>query len=262
MTTIKKIVFLLCFLLTINGFAGAIKLLHCHIPSKKKQENVQCIYSVYGQSIKKPDTFSKLYVNTKMPYALCANILCDIDPDKPSYATCVCPVIGGNDETQAWQKVSVGPVFYEAVRPKKNKLKKLKTVPSTFSLANVPAADDLKPTTCKFNEPTAWANCFGKICKVHYEDKNGKSTAIATCRCKVVETVTFTSTGPKNESECKTQPGKIWSAATERQASNEFAVMRDSYRIFFPKSPHVDKEAAQDNQTFTDPEPESDSKQH
>ena len=224
----------LLLLFTLTNCLGALpELVRCHVPSKKSN-NIQCIYSVTGQKINNSNKTSRLYVNTDMLYASCAHVLCNINPKKTSSATCICPVIGANEETQAWKKLSVGPIFFE-INHEKYYGEKLKQVAANFSLADRQQPSTLKGTHCQFDQPIPWAYCFGRQCQVYYQSKNNKTVPMAKCNCKIIKTNSFVIAGSDDPNECKTPPDKVWSAATEKQTKNMADVILDSYKRFHPQ---------------------------
>ena len=219
--------------ITISCMAASPELLRCHVPSKKSH-NIQCIYLVTGQQINHPNKTSRLYVNTDMLYASCSHVLCNINPNKASTATCICPLVGTDEEMPAWQKLSVGPLFFEINHPKYNG-KTLEKIAANFSLADTQKPTEFKNTTCKFDQPTPWAYCFGRQCQVYYPSEKAGTLPMAKCNCKVIKTNAFVIEGSWNSDDCKTPTNKVWSAATEKQAENLLNVMLDSYKRFHPQ---------------------------
>lgn len=194
--------------------------------------NTQCVFEVTGQKIDAPDAVSQLYGTSSMPYALCSSALCQIDKTNPDTSTCVCRVFGNAKEDSAWRNASVGPLGYDKSKPDIAN-GELAGVTSNFSFANFESKSTISPRMCSFEQPTAWANCFGAHCIV---SKNENSELIATCDCPVVKTTAFVSMGPIEANHCIQPEGKVWSAATIVQNDNGFAVVEEMYKQFYPNS--------------------------
>lgn len=227
----KRIVLGLMLSVVVNyAWAEEAKKLSC---KQTKGNNTQCTYEVIGQKINDPEEESELYAMSNMPYALCSSAVCIVDEDKPGLAKCICHVYGYQNKHSKWQAASVGPYTYAQSKPAKRK-HELYSVTSNFSFANLADKSQMQSRTCRFKEPTEWANCFGARCRVK-QIKDGHY--IADCRCPVVKTNTFISMGPKNQKQCRLPKKHIWSAATEQQGKNDFAVIMDTYKHFYPGSP-------------------------
>ncbi|MCB1827315.1 MAG: hypothetical protein KDH94_02735, partial [Coxiellaceae bacterium] len=203
-------------------YASNISLVYCHIPSPAQGPNTQCIYKTSEK---------KRYVNTNMPYASCLHTLCTIDPKEPTRAICNCPVIGADNDTEAWKKMSVSTVFFEIIHPK-YKGNELLEVPAAFSLAS-----QHQTNTCHFDKETNWANCAGRRCKAIYITNNGITRPIAHCYCNIMKSKSFVSAGPRDSQDCKTEKNKLWSAISEQQQKIDLAVIKDGYKRFHPESP-------------------------
>lgn len=203
----------------------------------KHEGNHECVYNVVGQKINNPKSETRLYGMSNMPYALCSSAKCTIDKaNKPGLATCKCKVFGLNDDEDAWRKASVGPYNFAKSRAVKTH-HQLVSVTSNFSFANVDTRAEVKSHNCRFSEPTGWANCFGVRCRV---DKNPVDEGLfATCNCPVVKSDEFISMGPENLNQCQLPDGKVWSAATARQGENDFGVIEDMYKQFYPDAPVI-----------------------
>ena len=83
--------------------------------SKQTGQNTVYTYEVTGEDIQKPTKTSKLYGMTNLPYALCSEALCTIDPNNPKKAKCVCPIYGLAGDKK-WQKASVGPKNFRGTK--------------------------------------------------------------------------------------------------------------------------------------------------
>ncbi len=196
--------------------------------------NIQCIYKVMGQKIGHPHSDSNLYATTDMPYALCSKAQCVITKRAPRMADCLCKIYGLQQShlNHAWMSASVGPKSFKNSAPERTKTS-LVSVTSNFSLANTKNLDNPSKTTCAFDEPTAWANCFGIRCGVVYIKSNHHLTPRAICHCPIVKTKVFLSMGPKDSGQCILGSNKIWSAATAQQGKNNTTVMQRLYKTYF-----------------------------
>ena len=190
---------------------------------QQAEENTEYIYEVSGEDIQDPAATSNLYAQTNLPYALCSKALCTID-ETTGKAICVCPIYGLKEDKN-WQKASVGPKNFQNTLPTA-KNGKLETVVSNYSMANIENRQNVPQTTCRFKNPTRWANCFGVRCRVKYN--NGKPEAV--CACPMVKTKKFVSIGPKGKSECQKAPNQVWSAATKNQGKNNNYIMTEMYK--------------------------------
>jgi hypothetical protein len=194
---------------------------------KKTGNNTECVYKVTGQDITDPKAVSELYLNTNMPYALCASSKCNVNQKDPSMAQCPCPIYGLSSESDSWQSASVGPSAYDAEKPKLvgNKISELTSAYSSAALVDFNESN--YATTCTSSSKTAWANCYGAKCRV---TNNGTK---ALCDCPLVSTTTFVSVGPKNVAQCNLPQGQVWSSATVKQDANNTFIIRQYYRSIF-----------------------------
>ncbi len=192
---------------------------------KQIGDKIVYTYEVSGEDINDPKATSNLYGMTNVPYALCSKALCTIDKNNPGKATCVCPIYGLKDDKN-WQKASVGPKNLMRTKPtRENGI--LKTVVSNYSMANIKNRNDIPQTTCLFNKPTPWANCFGVRCKVRFNKDTSKLEAV--CECPLVKSKKIVSIGPKNTADCQKNPNQAWSAATKSQGQNNNYIMTAIY---------------------------------
>jgi len=216
-----------------SAWAVAPKRISCQ-KTGKHEGNTQCDYKVVGQKINDPTSVTKLYGMSNMPYALCSSAACKVDKNSPGLAECTCKVFGLNDKEAKWRKASVGPHTYSKSKAVKSK-HKLVSVTSNFSFANINNKSQMTSRNCKFTKPANWANCFGVRCRINA----GGKEVTATCNCPVAKTAEFVSMGPKSKGECGLPDGKVWSAATSQQGKNDFAVIQDMYKQYYPASPMI-----------------------
>lgn len=216
-------------ILTLLLFNGAWALTPEKISCKKIGNNTECVYKVAGQDIDNSKAMSKLYLNTNMPYALCASAKCTISKKDPNKAHCQCLVYGLQSENDSWQNASVGPLPYDAAKPIRSN-NKISVLTSTYSMANVVNFSQGNVTACTSSNKIAWANCFGAKCQIN---QYGTS---ALCECPVVSTTSFVSVGPKSVAECNLPSGQVWSAATITQNANNHFIMRSYYQLLFDKN--------------------------
>ncbi len=203
-------------------------------PVGKNNKTQQCVYHVKGESIANPQMTSKLYAITAMSYALCSKALCTVDRNNDKYANCSCPVYLTVKGKTNWQNASVGPKPYELAKPTLIK-GRLKTVTSTFSMANLKEPNHPHQVACQFQQKMPWANCFGVKCNVTYAKAGDKTIATANCHCPIVKTKQFASMGPANKRKCYIAANQIWSAATAEQGSHNTAIIKEIYQRFYKK---------------------------
>ncbi len=161
-----------------------------------------------------------LYGFNNMPYALCAEALCDFTPDS-TIASCNCPVIN----TSGWRSASLSPTNYSSAQPTLITIESLQSVQSNYSQADYPPP----ATTCTFYTPHPWANCFGVRCSVSSDGKE------ANCQCPVVYSNTFIFENTNQYVQgCNTSESKIWSATNSTYGINKMILL---YQTLYPDAP-------------------------
>lgn len=219
MNLAQKIVCLICFL-TLSTPIFALKI-HCK----------QIAGTSIKQCISTGNKASKLYGLTRMPYALCSKTLCTLDKKHPRRAHCTCSVY---KENKGWRSLSISPNSYKKAKPQWSKQRKLLTVQSNYSLANMAAHPHTSTITCRFKKSMPWADCFGVRCTI-----NGPHTAI--CLCPVYKNKVFAITGPGDIKKCLIKHNQAWSAILVKntQANGQFVQML--YYQLYPNSPVSNK---------------------
>lgn len=192
------------------------------------QENItQCTFVDKKASI-------VIYGTKNMPYALCSKAICDYD-EKSQQAQCKCDIQSESD----WTSASVGPSTYVSAQPTWDNADQLQTLQSNYSKANIINFNVAASSSCQFDKPEPWANCFGVRCQVQTVTKNNKSEQIAVCTCPVVKTKDFV-IGYTDDSHCQQPVNKAISAtySGDIAISGNQAIM-DMYQKYYPNSPSV-----------------------
>ncbi len=158
------------------------------------------------------------YGFNNMPYALCVAVSCDFAPGS-TVASCNCPVMNES----GWMSTSLSPTNYSSAQPTSNLLESLQTVQSNYSQANDPPP----ATTCTFDTPHPWANCFGTRCSVFSDGTQ------ANCQCPVVysNSFHFQSIGG---TKCDTSESQIWSGNNNTYNYDEMVLL---YQTLYPDAP-------------------------
>lgn len=178
------------------------------------------------QCVAKGKNASNLYGLANMPYALCSKALCTVDSKNSHKARCTCELYAGG----GWRSLSISPSSYAQSKPMWSKSRRLLTVQSNYSMANLANAPQTKTITCQFSKPKPWADCFGVRCKV-----TGRGSA--TCMCPVSKNKVFAITGPGSMKKCLTTPNKVWSAIRLKGMGTNSQFVHGLYNKLYPKSP-------------------------
>lgn len=176
-----------------------------------------------------------VYGIVPMPYALCSQARCQLSANKKT-AKCRCDLI---TEQSGWKSFSLSPVPYQMAVPTFDDAKRLRSVQSNYSMANLDDFKNPANQTCQYKKPAYWANCYGVRCAITEVQANNQDRKQVFCTCPVMKSKQFM-IGVRSNTACRISTTKVWSATLgdgmKAYGANPALIL---YKELFPNSPPV-----------------------